>query len=73
MDVATDHLRCHLGQPFAVIHERQVVPDLSVSKIMPIADGLHLGKESTKFAFGWTSLDPDPILDPNPDPTFDRP
>src|SRR5215831_18789584 len=65
MDVASHQARRHFAQPLAVIQEREIVPDLRMSEIMPVADCADLGKEPAKFSLRRKCLDSHTIFDAN--------
>src|SRR5262249_10816814 len=65
MDVASHQTRRHFAQPLGVIQEREIVSDLRMSEIMPVADCADLGKEAAKFSFRRACLHADTIFDGN--------
>ena len=54
----------HLGQPFSVIQESQIVAYLGVTEIMPVTDGSvsDFLEKATKLSFGWKGFDSDPVF-----------
>src|SRR5215469_11728279 len=49
-----------------MIDESQIMANLGVAKIMPITNRTvcDVSKQATELSFGWESLNPDAVLDP---------